>query len=346
MSLIRRESNTISLASFWENEQLHKYNYNPGYQRDSVWSDEKQAFLIDSILKNIPIPPIFLHQIIDNDTGKTTYDVIDGKQRLTSIIRFIEGEISAASEDEDSPLFDINISGLSFDDLKKSENENIRKQFWRYSIPIEYVDTSNKNIIDAIFDRLNRNGEPLEGQELRRANYYGTNVLDTIEELSKHPFWVKRLKGIDTKRMEDREFISEILFYQLESNYFGSDQKVLDAFYKKYAMETNELYWAKERDDFIIYSKYMSDLNLDYVDFKIVGVSHLYALWCLSIYLFKKDINSKDVKENLINFYTQLRTDPEGNKYTKQYKKSMSSGTKGKSARTKRVEALIEYLNV
>lgn len=346
MSLIRRESNTISLASFWENEQLQKYNYNPGYQRDSVWSDEKQAFLIDSILKNIPIPPIFLHQIIDNDTGKTTYDVIDGKQRLTSIIRFIRGDISAASEDEDSPLFDIRISGLSFDDLKKPENENIRKQFWRYSIPIEYVDTSNKNIIDAIFDRLNRNGEPLEGQELRRANYYGSNVLNVIEELSKHSFWKERLKGVDTKRMEDREFISEILFYQLEANFFGSDQKVLDSFYKKYAAKEDNIYWEKEKNDFLIYSKYMSDINLDYSDFKIVGVSHLYAIWCLSVYLFKKDINSEKIKDNLINFYTQLRSDPEGNIYTMQYKKSMSSGTKGKSARTKRVEALINFLEV
>ena len=67
--ILNRDTNTITVANFWENYMLDKYNFDPAYQRQSVWSDEKQSFFIDSILKNFPIPPIFLHQKIDDETG-------------------------------------------------------------------------------------------------------------------------------------------------------------------------------------------------------------------------------------------------------------------------------------
>ncbi|WP_163006342.1 DUF262 domain-containing protein, partial [Pseudomonas viridiflava] len=88
MSRLNRESTSISISEFYENHLLKKYNYEPAYQRKSVWSDEKKAFLIDSILKNFPIPPIFLYLKIDERTGKTTFDVVDGKQRLTYLTMF------------------------------------------------------------------------------------------------------------------------------------------------------------------------------------------------------------------------------------------------------------------
>lgn len=92
---LNRESTRITISEFYERNQLNKYNFDPKYQRRSdVWSEEKQSFLIDSILKNYPMPPIFLHQVIESDTGATKYNVIDGKQRLSTILRFINNEIA------------------------------------------------------------------------------------------------------------------------------------------------------------------------------------------------------------------------------------------------------------
>lgn len=62
MEILKRDSNSINIASFWEGFSLGKFNFDPPYQRDSVWDEEKQSFFIDSILRNYPIPPIFLHQ--------------------------------------------------------------------------------------------------------------------------------------------------------------------------------------------------------------------------------------------------------------------------------------------
>lgn len=344
MALFKRESNTISLANFWENYQLKKYDFNPGYQRDSVWSEEKQSFLIDSILKNIPIPPIFLHQIIDDDTGKTSYAVIDGKQRMTSIINFIKGDISSSSDGEDSPLFSGELAGLEFSDLDAKNLIEIRRAFWRYSIPIEYIDTDDKSIIDAIFDRLNRNGEPLEGQELRRAGFYGTPLLNHVEEYAGTPFWAERLEHVDVKRMEDREFISEILFYLLENSPLKSDQKELDKLYAKY--KKADVDWSAVTKQFEQTTNYMDSLGVKYKERKVNGVSHLYALWGVSKHCCENGIAADDIAVKLDSFYQGLRADPDSNDFFFAYKKSMASSTRDKGARVRRINALIDYLGV
>ena len=78
IAILKRDSNKITISELFERYKLDKINLEPPYQRrGDVWDVEKQGFLIDSILKNYPVPPIFLHQKIDSETGKTMYDVID-----------------------------------------------------------------------------------------------------------------------------------------------------------------------------------------------------------------------------------------------------------------------------
>ena len=112
-TVLVRSSNNISIATLYENFKMEKYNLDPACQRKSIWSEEKKSFLINSILRNFPIPPVFLRQHINDNDGTTTYDVIDGKQRITSIIEFIEGKIVVSSEDDEDYPFD----GLSFGDF-------------------------------------------------------------------------------------------------------------------------------------------------------------------------------------------------------------------------------------
>ncbi|THU79356.1 hypothetical protein K435DRAFT_558726, partial [Dendrothele bispora CBS 962.96] len=65
---------------------------NPEYQRDVVWTKEKQTGLIDSILRNFYIPPVIFAVNVADD-GQETKTCIDGKQRLTSIYKFMDGDI-------------------------------------------------------------------------------------------------------------------------------------------------------------------------------------------------------------------------------------------------------------
>ncbi|CAL1701770.1 unnamed protein product [Somion occarium] len=67
-------------------------NLDPEYQRGVVWADSKQSYLIDSLFRNYYIPPI-IFAVTRTSDGLETRVCIDGKQRLTSIMKFMEGEI-------------------------------------------------------------------------------------------------------------------------------------------------------------------------------------------------------------------------------------------------------------
>jgi hypothetical protein len=343
-NVLSRETNTITVANFWENYLLNKYNFDPAYQRRSVWSDEKQSFFIDSILKNFPMPPIFLHQKIDDDTGKTKYDIIDGKQRLTSIIRFLKNEIPASDEFENSPFYDEKIAGVYFRDLDENNLTEYKKRLWRYVVPIEYIDTSNKDVIDNIFDRLNRNGEPLNGQELRKSVYHGSALLSLVEKISDGPFWKDRLSKVDVARMEHYEFVSEILFQLIEGKPLHANQDELDRLYEKYANES--LDWNALEQKVLAVTTYVSSLDIDYDGFRVSGVSHLYGIWCFASYCVEHSIDIDIVKTKLNDFFTELRSQNFDDERVEAYKKSMSARTKDQGQRRRRLESMLQFVGV
>jgi uncharacterized protein with ParB-like and HNH nuclease domain len=69
----------LDLQNLYDHGHL---NLEPGFQRQSVWTERDRAKLIDSILRNYPLPAIFLYK--RQEDGDLVYDVIDGKQRLES----------------------------------------------------------------------------------------------------------------------------------------------------------------------------------------------------------------------------------------------------------------------
>ncbi|WP_129373598.1 DUF262 domain-containing protein [Pseudomonas aeruginosa] len=332
-----RNTTTISIASFHEQNQAKKFNYDPPYQRRSVWSDEKQSYLIDSILRNFPIPPIFLHRKIDSNTGTTTYDVIDGKQRLTAIARFINNEIPAANEYgrmEDDNVLD----GSFFNDLSTDKRlADFKASFWKYDLPIEYVDPTDEGLIEEVFDRLNRNGEPLKGQELRNAQYHSSKLIAAVEELRGHSYFVDRLGVTDLARMEDKEFCSECLLSVHQGLVIGSSQKILDELYLKHSSDD---YDGSLRVAFRLCDDLQS-LGLEYSETRISGVSHLYGLWGLALVLYLNRRSIRDYKVQLHAFFDKLRGDVSTNENREDYKKSMNSRTKERYMRVKRVNALL-----
>src|ERR1035441_8911348 len=87
-------SNTITYKTTTKNilDLLNLYthgnlNLSPGFQRQSVWKERDRANLIDSMLRNYPLPAIFLYK--REEDGELVFDVIDGKQRLESICALV-----------------------------------------------------------------------------------------------------------------------------------------------------------------------------------------------------------------------------------------------------------------
>lgn len=82
---IKAEVKTMTIRTLADYGKEGELELNPSYQRDSVWSTADSQLLIDSILRGIPIPSIILTQI----EGSDQLQIVDGKQRLTAILRFI-----------------------------------------------------------------------------------------------------------------------------------------------------------------------------------------------------------------------------------------------------------------
>lgn len=344
MKVLERNSNNINIATFWENCQLGKYNFDPDYQRSSdVWSDSKKSFLIDTILKNFPMPPIFLHQHIDTETGKTIYDVIDGKQRLTTIISFIKNEVRIPDDFSNDKYGDEILNGLYFKDFDELNLTEWKKVFWKYELTIEYVDTDQIDIVNNIFDRLNRNGEPLTYQELRNAKFRNSQFYNLVEKCSKIEFWKNSLSKLERNRLEHHEFISELLFVILENQFFASDKvEIIDSLFSKYSSSDN-LNTEKTFTEFEEITKIIQGFNLDLEKYSIFGVSHLYGLFGLAWHIFKNNIVIPEIDIKLDSFYTDLRA-KKTNEFAKDYQISMNAGTKSRARRIRRISALLEYL--
>lgn len=341
MKYLDRDSNSMTISAFYELHLLGKFNYDPPCQRKSVWGEEQKSFLIDSILKNFPIPPIFLYRKIDSDTGKESYDVIDGKQRLLSIISFIGNDISLPDDFGDGAFGDEELNGKCFEDLK--EHKSI---LWKYKLAIEYVESDDIDIINSVFDRLNRNGVTLNPQELRKAKYNASKLYKYILELKEHKFWKESLvDGVKSNRLEDDEFISDILFYLIEKKIINSNKGNLDSLYDKYYNLEEMIDSDELKAKFIYASDKLLELELDIKKYKIYGVSHLYTLWNIIIYCIENNIEILSIKDKIDIFYKLYRNNVKLSSILK-YKDGMARDVKSKSKRELRFTTIKEYLKI
>jgi len=354
--LFERKSTSLTISEFYDNYTSRKYRFDVTYQRKSgVWSEDKKSFLIDSIMKNYPIPAIFLRPCVDTDTGKTIYDVVDGKQRLEAIIDFIENRIALTAYfaeddfiDESNQQAAAEIAGLSFDEIKGQNKifPDYIKQFWTYALNIEYLYEQKEELVASVFDRLNRNGEPLTRQELRNAKYSDSPLLSTIKELANAPFWKEKLFRLKSVRMEDIEFISELFFLILEDKILDSSQDTLDDLYDRYKDEIEKINKAKILCDSI--TQNIVDLRIDFSNNKrLCWTTHLYSLFTLFWLEKKQKTATPNLGAKANEFYlAYFSKDTEYSGTLKKYKDASSSRTRSEGQRKKRLEALAEYCGI
>lgn len=84
----------ISVKSFID-DYVYRINLDADYQREKIWSTEQQKLLLDSILRDIDIPKIYIVKVENN--AQFDFDCIDGKQRMTTLLRFFKPEPDDAS---------------------------------------------------------------------------------------------------------------------------------------------------------------------------------------------------------------------------------------------------------
>jgi len=172
----RPETKTIKdLENLYEGGLL---NLEPGFQRQSVWSERDRAKLIDSILRNYPLPAIFLYR--REQDGQIIYDVIDGKQRIESILMFMGQLRGRYGLKAQLPGYD----EAAWIDWKILCKRRLQPLLTGYRIPTIEVDGDISDIID-VFVRINSTGKALTPQEKRRAKYYNSTFLREADRLAR-----------------------------------------------------------------------------------------------------------------------------------------------------------------
>lgn len=222
---MKRQPTTQQVTWFLDLERNKQLDLSPPYQRKSVWSAKDRRFFLDTIFRNYPAPPIFIHRTID-DSGFTEYHVVDGKQRLETIILFANNKIAVASD-----FGDVNLDGKKLKDLVTE----YKRKFWDYTLVVDFIDNIEGNNIEEVFDRVNRNARNLQPQELRHARYNGWFVNLVEEEVLDDFWWTYKIstKSRD-RRMKNVQFISELFIVHLERGITGFDQSHIDEIYAKY----------------------------------------------------------------------------------------------------------------
>lgn len=89
---MNRHLTTHDITWFLESDRNKQLDLDPPYQRRSVWTRRDRQFFLDTIFRGYPSPAIFLHKTVD-DNGRPTYHVVDGKQRIQTVLDFADDKI-------------------------------------------------------------------------------------------------------------------------------------------------------------------------------------------------------------------------------------------------------------
>lgn len=209
---------TWSISEIYQKIQKDSLYLDPVYQRQKIWKKDKQTAFIESLYMGIIVPPIYVVETSSKDVLKpNTYEVVDGKQRLTAIMEFLNGKLQLVEKSLE--YYTDWFGGRKFEQIREEHEEETNEML--SSVLDIYVITSNSPEFTKydIFSRLNKGAEKLKVNEIRKA-IYRSDMLRYIEEYVNDKVEKEDMQYFsvftpnDIKRYEDfGRFFKSIAFY-------------------------------------------------------------------------------------------------------------------------------------
>ena len=194
----------------------------PSFQRRAVWKSGAKSYLIDTIARGLPIPIIFLRdQRSDLSSLEPNREVVDGQQRLRTLISYIEPSLL----DDYNPInddFQVNsvhneqLANRSFREIPRNVQQRILD--YQFSVHVLSSSVDDREVL-SIFARMNSTGIKLNAQELRNANFYGAFKTSMYRISSAHlPRWRSWsiLNEDSIARMQEVELTTEFALLMFE----------------------------------------------------------------------------------------------------------------------------------
>lgn len=222
----RFETKNWSVEEFRGWEESGELLLQPKFQRRDVWSDKAKSYLLDTILRGKPIPKIYLRLDINRKTKRVVREVVDGQQRLRSVLDFLKDgfKISRTHNEENG--------GKYFSEIDEDAQETVLN----YTFAVDVLEDMPDAEVYDVFARLNTYSVTLNYQELRHAKYFG-EFKTTAYKLSKAfmTFWSENeiFTSKQILRMAEAEFVSELLI-AASAGIRAKEKRLIDSFYLKW----------------------------------------------------------------------------------------------------------------
>lgn len=203
----------------------------PKFQRDYVWRQPEASKFIESLLLGLPVPSVFF--ATDPNTKKQL--VIDGQQRLKTLLFFYDGFFNPQPQDTKQRVFSLikvqdRFEGKTYKSLEEHDRVQLDTSIMHAITVKQSAPPGDDTSLYHIFERLNSGGRRLTDQEMRVALYHGT-LIDRIRDLNTLEEWRNIFGKIHT-RLKDQELILRFFaLYEESENY----QRPLAEFLSKYA---------------------------------------------------------------------------------------------------------------
>lgn len=238
MDAIDIKRTQFSVSDFLSWQKQGTLSLNPPFQRRSVLSAGARSYLIDTVVRGLPTPLIFLRDKIDLDTLEQHREVIDGQQRLRTLIGYVEESALPGFDAERDrtlvlPEHNPAIAGRRFSQLDRDVRNRILK--YEFSTHVLPSSTEDRDVL-MIFARLNSTGTPLNPQELRNAEFFGlfkTAMYQLAYEQLEHWLGWGVFKDDQIARMLEVEMTSDLVINMIDG-ISGKSQASLKKQYRKY----------------------------------------------------------------------------------------------------------------
>jgi len=308
----------------------------PKFQRRAVWLEKERAMLLDTILCALPFPEIYVHVETNPESGKQNWAVVDGQQRITSILKFVDNEFHLPKND--------NWNGEYFRDL----SPEIKGRFWDYKIVVRTLRQASDEEIRSLFTKLNTNNIALNDQELRNARYAG-RFKELAERLADNPYFqsIGLFTPRDVRRMLDIEYVSELLVRQIAG--INNKKDLLDEFYIRFDEEFPSE--AAYEDEFnVCINLVRSLITPDNQDiFKSKG--SFYSLFgvCINYFRLTKRntfLQITEIEKQITELVNRAKENDfvASNPFIQQYSEASTRSTSDKSFRAERERILLSII--
>lgn len=225
------------------NELMDMYNQkeliiHPDFQRLFRWPTEKRSQFIESLLVELPIPPIY---VVEEQDG--TYELIDGLQRFSSYLQFRgalekDGKLVPALTLQGCDVVP-ELNGSTYEDLPTALQIRLK----RISVPTQVLRReSDRRLRYHMFKRLNTGGEPLSDQEVRNATIrlLSTPFNEFIQRMAKVSNYVACV-DLMTDEAKNRMYREEcVLRFFAFKNDFGRYEKLIAPFLDQFMEEMSD----------------------------------------------------------------------------------------------------------